>query len=227
MLYGNMFYYGLTIVMLILSLIASGVVKSRFRKYSKTRVSSGLTGAMAAERILRANGIYDVRVNPTRGTLTDNYNPTNKTLNLSEGVYNSASVSAVCVAAHECGHAIQHASRYPLLMLRKSIVPVANIGSSSSYIFILLGIIFNASGLIRLGALLFAGIVIFNFITLPVEINASRRALGQVRELGIVSDSEMSGGRKVLSAAAFTYFISLAASVVQFLRLMSIANRRR
>ena len=226
MYYSDIFYF-LTIVLFFVSLIASGVVKSRFRKYAKDQTANGMTGAMAAERILRANGIYDVTIQQVSGTLSDNYNPTNNTLNLSTEVYGGNNVSAVAVAAHECGHAIQHAQAYPLLMLRKSLVPVCNIGSMGSYIAILLGILFSMSGLITLGAVLFSGIVLFNLITLPVEVDASRRALAEVERLNLLTDEELAGGKKVLFAAGMTYFISLVASIVQLLRLLSLANRRR
>ena len=226
MYYSDIFYF-LTIVLFFVSLIASGVVKSRFRKYAKNQTANGMTGAMAAERILRANGIYDVTIQQVSGTLSDNYNPANNTLNLSTEVYGGNNVSAVAVAAHECGHAIQHAQAYPLLMLRKSLVPVCNIGSMGSYIAILLGILFSMSGLITLGAVLFSGIVLFNLITLPVEVDASRRALAEVERLNLLTDEELAGGKKVLFAAGMTYFISLVASIVQLLRLLSLANRRR
>ena len=226
MYYSDIFYF-LTIVLFFVSLIASGVVKNRFRKYAKDQTANGMTGAMAAERILRANGIYDVTIQQVSGTLSDNYNPANNTLNLSTEVYGGNNVSAVAVAAHECGHAIQHAQAYPLLMLRKSLVPVCNIGSMGSYIAILLGILFSMSGLITLGAVLFSGIVLFNLITLPVEVDASRRALAEVERLNLLTDEELAGGKKVLFAAGMTYFISLVASIVQLLRLLSLANRRR
>ena len=226
MYYTDIFYV-LTLVLFVVSLICSGVVKSRFNRYAKEKTSNGMTGAMAAERILRANGITDVAIVQAQGTLTDNYNPSNHTLNLSEAVYGGQNVSAVAVAAHECGHAIQHAQSYPLLMLRKSLVPICNIGSMGSYIAILLGIFFSRSGLITLGAILFSGIVLFNLVTLPVEVDASRRALAEVDRLGLLTDEEKVGGRKVLVAAGMTYFISLVTSIVQFLRLLSMANRRR
>ncbi|MBQ3755572.1 MAG: zinc metallopeptidase [Oscillospiraceae bacterium] len=226
MYYSDIFYF-LTIILFFVSLIASSVVKSRFRKYAKDQTANGMTGAMAAERILRANGIYDVTIQQVSGTLSDNYNPTNNTLNLSTEVFGGNNVSAVAVAAHECGHAIQHAQAYPLLMLRKSLVPVCNIGSMGSYIAILLGILFSMSGLITLGAVLFSGIVLFNLITLPVEVDASRRALAEVERLNLLTDEELAGGKKVLFAAGMTYFISLVASIVQLLRLLSLANRRR
>ena len=227
MYYSYDIFYILTIVLFFVSMICSGVVRSLFNRYSKDRTYNGMTGAMAAERILRANGITDVTIVQTAGTLTDNYNPTNHTLNLSQSVYGGQNISAVAVAAHECGHAIQHAQAYPLLMLRKALVPVCNIGSIGSYIAILLGIFFSQSGLIMLGAVLFSGIVLFNLVTLPVEVDASRRAMAEVDRLGLLTDEERSGGRKVLFAAGMTYFISLMTSIVQLLRLLSIANSRR
>ena len=226
MYYADIFYI-LTIILFFVSMICSGVVRSRFNRYSKDRTYNGMTGAMAAERILRANGITDVTIVQTAGALTDNYNPTNHTLNLSQPVYGGQNVSAVAVAAHECGHAIQHAQAYPLLMLRKALVPICNIGSIGSYIAILLGIFFSRSGLITLGAILFSGIVLFNLVTLPVEVDASRRAMAEVDRLGLLTDQERVGGRKVLFAAGMTYFISLMTSIVQLLRLLSIANSRR
>ena len=226
MYYADIFYI-LTIILFFVSMICSGVVRSRFNRYSKDRTYNGMTGAMAAERILRANGITDVTIVQTAGALTDNYNPTNHTLNLSQPVYGGQNVSAVAVAAHECGHAIQHAQAYPLLMLRKALVPICNIGSIGSYIAILLGIFFSRSGLITLGAVLLSGIVLFNLVTLPVEVDASRRAMAEVDRLGLLTDEERIGGRKVLFAAGMTYFISLMTSIVQLLRLLSIANSRR
>jgi len=220
-------FYLLTIVLFVVSLICSGIVKSRFSRYAKDRTANGMTGALAAERILRANGISDVAIVQVQGTLSDNYNPGNRTLNLSQAVYSGQNVSAVAVAAHECGHAIQHAQAYPLLMLRKALVPICNIGSIGSYIAILLGIMFSWSGLITLGAILFSGIVLFNLVTLPVEVDASRRALAEVDRLGLLTDEEKVGGRKVLTAAGMTYFISLVTSIVQLLRLLSLSDRRR
>ena len=225
-MYWSEIFYILTLVLFVVSLIMSGIVRSRYKKYARQHTGNGMTGAMAAERILRSNGIGDVTIVQTVGTLTDNYNPTNKTLNLSTAVYGGADVSAVAVAAHECGHAIQHAEAYPLLMLRKALVPVCNIGSMGSYVAILLGFLFSSTGLITLGAVLFSGIVLFNLVTLPVEADASRRALREVERLGILTDDEMVGGKKVLIAAGMTYFISLVTSIVQLLRLLSLARRK-
>ena len=215
-----------TIVLFFVSLIVSASVKSKFRRYSKVRAQNGMTGAQAAQRILYSNGINNVSIGVIRGTLTDNYNPVNRHLNLSEAVYGSNSVAAIAVAAHECGHAIQHARHDPLMMIRKLIVPVCNIGSTGSYIAVLLGLIFSNYHLVTIGAYLFAGIVVFNLITLPVEINASRRAMRQIAELNILQEDEMPGARKVLFAAAMTYFISLVTAIVQFARLLALANRR-
>ena len=225
-MYWSDFFYILTLVLFVVSLIMSGMVRRRFKRYAEERTANGMTGAMAADRILRANGITDVTIVQTAGNLTDNYNPTNKTLNLSEAVYGGANVSAVAVAAHECGHAVQHATAYPLLMLRKSLVPICNIGSMGSYVAILLGILFQQTGLITLGAVLFSGIVLFNLVTLPVEVDASRRALSEVERLGLLTDDELVGGKKVLTAAGMTYFISLVTSIVQLLRLLSLTRRK-
>ena len=225
MVYSDIFYL-LTIVLFFVSMIASGVVRSSFGRYEKENTRNGMTGALAAERILRANGITNVTIQQVSGTLTDNYNPSNNTLSLSEAVYGGANVSAVAVAAHECGHAIQHAQAYPLLMLRKALVPVCSIGSMGSYISIILGLLFSWSGLITLGALLFSGIVLFNLVTLPVDVDASRRALSEVERMNLLSEEELTGGKKVLFAAGMTYFISLMTSIVQLLRLLSLARRK-
>jgi uncharacterized protein len=220
-----MWYYYLSILLFIVSAIISFSVKHLFNKYSDEYVSSGLSGAEAAYRILQSQGITDVRINAISGTLTDNYDPTNKVLNLSSDVYNSRSVSAVAVAAHECGHAIQDYEHYTLLNLRKSIVPITNISSRLSYIAILLGIIMEMSGLVTFGAILFSAIVIFNLITLPVEVDASSRAMALTRELGIFTDEdEYQDGKKVLIAAGLTYFIALLSSILQLVRLLSMAN---
>lgn len=218
-------YYILTIGLLIMSLIISARVKSLFRKYSS--VSAPFTGRQAAERILRANGIYDVAVTGVGGTLTDNYSPMNKTLNLSENVIDTASVAAVAIAAHESGHAIQHAEGYFPLKIRKTLVPAANICSRFSYIFVLLGLFFQQfSVLIDIGVIMFAVVVFVHVVTMPVELNASRRALANMESLGLVSSDSEGIARKLLNAAALTYFVALASVLVQFLRLLSLARRR-
>lgn len=188
-----------------------------------------MTGAQAAERILHSAGIYDVTVQHVSGSLTDHYNPAKKTLNLSDDVYGSASVAAVGVAAHECGHAIQHQNGYVPLTLRSAIVPVANIGSTLSWPLILIGLIFTgntSSFLISLGIICFSFAVIFQLVTLPVEFNASSRALQILGQQGILSESELPYTRKVLKAAALTYVAGAAAGILQLLRLILLFGGR-
>ena len=190
---------------------------------------SGMTGAQAADRILRSAGIYDVTIQHVSGNLTDHYNPSKKTLNLSDSVYGSTSVAAVGVAAHECGHAIQHQQGYAPLHLRTAIVPVANIGSVLAWPLILIGLFFSrntGSLLINIGILCFSLAVLFQLVTLPVEFNASSRALRILGEQGILSESEIPYTRKVLSAAALTYVASAAASILQLLRLVLLFGGR-
>ena len=222
-----MLYYYLAIALLFLSMFISGFVNSNFRRYAKERASSGLTGAQAAQRILRANGIYDVQIRIIPGNLTDNYNPGNKTLNLSDAVGNRSSISSIVVAAHECGHAIQHATAYGPLNIRKKLVPLANVSSNLSYMLIFLGLILQSTDLVTFGAVLFSAIVLFNLVTLPVETNASKRALHQITALRLLNQDELRGGKKVLRAAGMTYFVALLSAILQLLRLLSIANRER
>ena len=176
---------------------------------------------------MRANGIYDLAVTGIGGTLTDNYSPMNKTLSLSENVIDTASVAAVAIAAHESGHAIQHAEGYVPLNIRKTLVPAANVCSRFSYIFVLLGLFLQQfSFLIDIGVIMFAVVVLVHLVTMPVEVNASRRALANMESLGLVSSESEGIARKLLNAAALTYFVSLASVLVQFLRLLSLARRR-
>ena len=224
--YGYYYYdptYMLIIISALISLFAQFVVNSRFSKYSRVRSRSGMTGAQAAERILQSQGIYDVAIQRVSGKLTDHYDPRNKTLNLSDAVYASTSVAAVGVAAHECGHAIQHARGYAPLSFRSALVPVANIGSQLSWLFIILGIFFGGSHtLIMIGILMFSAAVLFQLVTLPVEFNASGRALKLLSETGILQKDEVSDTRKVLSAAALTYVAAAATAVLQLLRLLRL-----
>ena len=229
------YYYGfdptyvLVLIGAVICLIASARVKSTFNKYSRYRSMSGMTGAQAAERILNSAGIYDVTVCHISGSLTDHYNPSKKTLNLSDSVYGSNSVAAIGVAAHECGHAIQHQKNYVPLTLRTAIVPVANIGSTLAWPLILIGLFFNRSTdamLINLGILCFSIAVLFQLVTLPVEFNDSRRALHILGEQGILSDSELHYTRTVLKAAALTYVASAAAAILQLLRLVLLFGGR-
>lgn len=224
--YGYYYYdptYMLIIISALISLFAQFLVNSRFSKYSRVRSRSGMTGAQAAERILQSQGIYDVAIQRVSGKLTDHYDQRNKTLNLSDAVYASTSVAAVGVAAHECGHAIQHARGYAPLSFRSALVPVANIGSQLSWLFIILGIFFGGSHtLIMIGILMFSAAVLFQLVTLPVEFNASGRALKLLSETGILQKDEVSDTRKVLSAAALTYVAAATTAVLQLLRLLRL-----
>jgi hypothetical protein len=221
--------YILVLIGAVICMIASARVKTTFNKYSKYRSMSGMTGAQAAERILHAAGIHDVTIHHVSGNLTDHYNPANKTLNLSDSVCNQTSVAAVGVAAHECGHAIQHARGYVPLRLRSAFVPVANLGSTLAWPVLILGVIINNRSsmfLIHLGILLFSFAVIFQIITLPVEFDASRRAMAQLRKQGILGGQELGYTRKVLTAAALTYVASAAAAILQLLRVILLFGGR-
>ena len=235
-MYGGYYGFGffdptmiLLVIGTVLSLMASAGVNSTFSKYSRVRSTTGMTGGEAARRLLQSQGIYDVSVRAVSGNLTDHYNPSKKTLNLSDSVYGSTSVAAVGVAAHECGHAIQHQQGYAPLHLRTAIVPVANIGSVLAWPLILIGLFFSrntGSLLINIGILCFSLAVLFQLVTLPVEFNASSRALRILGEQGILSESEIPYTRKVLSAAALTYVASAAASILQLLRLVLLFGGR-
>ena len=219
--------YILIIIAAIISLIAQWRVNSAFSKYSRVASMSGMTGAQAARMILQSNGINDVSVQRISGKLTDHYNPSTKVLNLSESVYGSTSVAAIGVAAHECGHAIQHARGYFPLSLRTALVPVANIGSQLSWVFIIVGAIlsFNQT-LITICIIMFSAAVLFQLVTLPVEFNASARALEQLESNGILYRDEVSQTRKVLSAAALTYVAAAATAILQLLRLIILFGGR-
>lgn len=222
--------YLLVMIGAVICMIASAKVKTTFNKYAQYRSMSGMTGAQAAERILRAAGIYDVTVQHISGNLTDHYNPGKKTLGLSDSVYNSTSVAAIGVAAHECGHAIQHQQGYFPLNLRTAIVPVANIGSTLAWPLILIGLLFSrntGSWLIQIGILCFSFAVLFQLVTLPVEFNASKRALVLLGKQGILNESELPYTRKVLGAAALTYVAGAAAALLQLLRLVLLFGGRR
>ncbi len=221
--------YILVLIGAVICLIASARVKGTFNKYAQYRSMSNMTGAQAAERILRSAGIYDVTVQHVSGSLTDHYNPSQKTLNLSDSVYGSTSVAAVGVAAHECGHAIQHQQGYAPLTFRTAIVPVANIGSAVAWPLILIGLLFTrntGSFFIHLGILAFSLAVLFQLVTLPVEFNASSRALRILGEQGILAESELPYTRRVLRAAALTYVAGAASAILQLLRLVLLFGGR-
>ena len=222
--------YILVVIGAVICMIASARVKGTFNKYSQMRSMSGMNGAQVAQRVLQASGIYDVQVRHVSGSLTDHYDPRTKTVNLSDPVYNATSVAALGVAAHECGHAIQHAKSYAPLSIRSALVPIANFGSMLAWPVILIGLFFNtrSSGLIiDIGILLFSAAVLFQLVTLPVEFDASRRALVMLRTQGILADDELRYTRRVLKSAALTYVASAAAAILQLLRIILITNGRR
>ena len=222
--------YFLVIIGVVICMIASAKVNSTYARYDRVRNHAGITGEMAAEQILRMEGIYDVQVMRISGKLTDHYDPTNKVLRLSDSTYGSTSVAALGVAAHECGHAIQHARHYVPLTVRGALVPVANFGSGISWPLIILGLFMNgemSSVLINLGILLFSVAVLFQIVTLPVEFNASSRALKILKNSGMLYDSEVREARSVLTAAALTYVASAASAILQLLRILLLTGGRR
>ena len=229
--YGFDWTYLMVLAGAILSMIASAKVNSTFQRYAKVRSMSGMTGAQVARRILDRNGLSNIPVEHVSGNLSDHYDPSRKVLRLSDSTYNSVSVAAIGVAAHECGHAIQHKEGYGPLKLRTAIVPAANLGSRLGLPIILLGVLFGGGGsfLVNLGIWVFSLAVLFQIVTLPVEFNASNRALVMLEDYGILGQDEKRKAKSVLSAAAMTYVAALATSVIQLLRLLSIfgGSRRR
>lgn len=221
--------YFLVVIGAVICMIASAKVRTTYNKYARYASASGMTGAQAAEQILHAAGIYDVQIRHVSGSLTDHYDPRNQTLNLSDSVYASRSVAAVGVAAHECGHAIQHQVNYIPLNLRSAIVPVANIGSMLAWPLILIGLLFSGSSsnlFIQLGIAAFSFAVLFQLVTLPVEFNASHRALVMLEDMHILNETELPKTRRVLRAAALTYVASAAAAILQLLRLIILFGGR-
>ena len=220
--------YLLVIIGAVLCLLASSKVNSTYNRYSKIRSMSGLSGREAAEQILHIAGIYDVSVEHISGNLTDHYDPSSKVLRLSDATYNSRSVAAIGVAAHECGHAMQHQEDYMPLNLRTAIVPVANIGSKICWPMIIIGVIIGYfQPLLTLGILLFSLSVLFQLVTLPVEFNASSRALKILEQYAILDHEETKEAKEVLSAAALTYVASAASALLQLLRLIILFGGRR
>ena len=219
--------YILVIIMGILCMVASARVSSVYKKYSRMRSMSGLTGAQTAMEILRRNGITDVTVAHVNGNLTDHYDPRTRTVSLSDSTYGSNSIAAVSVAAHECGHVLQHYTGYLPIRIRSAIVPAANIGSKAGIPIIILGMFLSFSPLITIGIWVFSLAVMFQLVTLPVEFNASHRAMIMLEEYGILGHEETDITKKVLSAAAMTYVASAASAVIQLLRLVLLNNRRR
>ena len=230
MLFG-FFYYDWTILIVLPALIftiwAQISVNSRFNKYSQVRTSRGLTGAEAARRILDENGLSHVRIERVRGSMTDHYDPRDNVIRLSETVHDVASVAAVGVAAHEAGHAVQYAKNYGPIKLRASILPITRIGSMMAMPIFIIGLLFTMEPLLLMGILLYSAVTLFQLVTLPVEFNASARALATLEHSHMMFGDELAGARKVLSAAAMTYVAALATSLLTLLRLLALANRRR
>lgn len=230
MYYG--YYYDPTYIFVVIAVIfsmwASLKVKSTFQRYSKERSSAGMTGAQTAEMILRNNGIYDVQIEHVRGELTDHYDPKSRVVRLSDSVYNSTSVAAIGVAAHECGHVIQHQQDYKPMAVRSALVPVANIGSKAGIPLIILGMFLGGNTvLVQIGIWVFSLAVLFQVVTLPVEFDASRRALLCIEQYGIVTSEEKKKSAKVLRAAAYTYVAAAATAIVQLLRFVLYLGNRR
>lgn len=219
--------YGLLLISIIFSLGVQFLVNSSFKKYDKVLSSRGLTGADAARTILDKNGLYNVGIEHISGSLTDHYDPTANVIRLSDSVYNSTSVAAIGVAAHEAGHAVQHSVGYTPIKIRRAVIPISQIGSRLTTPLVILGIIFSSETLINIGIIIFCAVVFFQAVTLPVEFNASGRALSILEANHILDDGELKGAKKVLTAAALTYVAALAAALIQLLRLLAIRGRRR
>lgn len=218
--------YGLTFIALIITVVAQIYVNSTYSKYKKVRNARGISGKDAARMILDKNGLHDVKIGMVRGTLSDHYDPRTKTVNLSQSIYNEATVAAVSVACHECGHAIQDKDNYVFMRIRASLVPVVNLSSKLGYFAIVLGLIFSSFNLLLLGIATEVVILLFQLVTLPVEFDASGRALRQIENTGILSANEMNGSRKMLRSAALTYVASVASTAIEILRLLMIFNSR-
>ena len=231
-MYFDWTYLVIVMPFVLLSLIASSSVNSTFKKYSKQYSRRGITGAQAAERVLRSNGVSGVRIERVAGNLTDHYDPKTNVIRLSDGVYDSTSTAAIGVACHEAGHAVQYAQSYAPIKLRAAIIPLTNIGSKLAMPLILIGLLLSFAEnfsffFVYLGIACFGLSLVFQLVTLPVEFNASRRAMSVLREESILSADELGGAKKVLNAAAMTYVASLAGTLLQLLRLISVVNNSR
>ena len=220
-------YYGLTAIALIITLGAQFYISVSYSKYSKIAASRGFTGAMAAITVLDRHGLRDVSVSQVAGSLSDHYDPRKKQVRLSNAVYGGSSIASIAVACHECGHAIQDSENYTFMRIRSALVPVTRISSYLGYLAIVIGCIFSSYTLIYIGIIAEVVILLFQLITLPVEINASRRALEEIKELNFLVDREYSGGRTMLTAAALTYVASVVTALLQIFRLLAIFGRRQ
>ena len=219
--------YVLVIIAFLLTLFASMGVKSTFSKYNDVRSSRGITAASAARQILDANGLQNIRIEHVSGDLTDHYSPNENVIRLSDSTYNSTSVAAIGVAAHECGHAVQHQVGYVPIKIRNGIVPIVNVCNMLSMPIFLIVLILGLGRLAMVGAILFGAVLVFQLVTLPTEINASRRAMKTLESMYLLEGDELTGARKTLTAAAMTYVAAVASTALQFLRLVLLANRRR
>ena len=226
MMYYYITDYGILIVTVLITLIAQAFVSSSYSKYKKVKNKKGVTGAEVAREILAKNGLDNIYVVEVAGNLTDHYDPSRKTVRLSKDIYNGTSVAAIAVASHECGHAIQDKENYTFLKIRAALVPLVNFSSVAGYIAILIGILFSSLQLFWIGIVLEAVILVFQLVTLPVEFNASNRALKKIEEYDLVDLEELTGAKKMLRAAAFTYVASAATALLQILRLILIARDR-
>ncbi len=222
----NLYYFLFMVPAFIVTIWAQVKMRSTFAKYEKVPTLGGLTGAQAARRILDANGLHTVAVQPIKGKLTDNYDPQENVVHLSQATYSAATIGAVGVAAHECGHAVQHSVGYGPAKLRSALVPITNLGSSMAIPLIFIGFIFSLTGLVYVGIALFSLAVLFQLVTLPVELDASRRALATLDSSGMLTPEEVGGARKVLTAAALTYIAALLSSMLQLLYFLVLAGGR-
>lgn len=228
-----MFYYGLdptyvlVIIAFLLTMFASFGVKSTFNKYNDVHSSRGITAAMAARKILDANGLHNISIEHVSGELTDHFSPKENVIRLSDSTYNSTSVAAIGVAAHECGHAVQHQVGYVPIRIRNGIVPIVNVSNALSMPLFIIGLILGIGPLAMAGAILFGAVLVFQLVTLPTEINASKRAMKTLEGMYLLEGDELTGARKTLTAAAMTYVAAVASTALQFLRLLLLANRRR
>lgn len=225
--YYDPIYWIMLLPVLAITIYAQAKVSSNFNRYSKVVNRRHLTGAQAAEAVLHQHGVYNVRIERVRGNLTDHYDPRTNVIRLSEQVYDSPTIAAVGVAAHEAGHAVQYAENYSPIRIRAALIPLTQIGSQFGIILLIIGILLTYEPLFMVGIILFSFTTLFQLITLPVEFNASRRAMVTIRESGLLTSDEADGARKVLSAAAMTYVAALLMSIVQLLRFVLMFAGRR
>lgn len=221
------YYYLIFFVSIIITAVAQGLVSSRYGKYKKVPNEIGMTGENVARNILDENGLQDIAIVPVKGNLTDNYNPKTRTVNLSEDIFYGSTIASMAIAAHECGHAIQHKEGYSFMKLRSSLVPVVNAASTLAYISIFAGFLFGYVGMLEIGIVVQFITLLFELVTLPVEFNASSRALAQLEGFNLFRETEVKGSKKMLSAAAMTYVAALMTTLLNILRLLLMLNRRR